>query len=1481
MSDNIKLINELYSLANKNKILPRLIIKNNDIFDTLLNVIKDKFSKNISIQDIYEDLMNNKNVINNDIEINDIVIIYYILVENIGIDDDFKKFIFNNLRDDMIHYFNKKHFEWNPNFELLTIINNNQKFDLLEFIELLVVNNGYNINMLIDEIKDVKKEYIIIAYFYFLTMNGDENAVNTIEEEYGDNISEIFKDIDFDSYEDWKKFVTLKTTDLTPLVENLISRNFELIDIIKKLNKYNVEDIIMNYYELSNEENIINKIYFDTDWLVNSYIQEKHKTWTAINNTEYDDSDRITLLKWRYYRQKYLGKEFPLTLSLIRPRSQHDKLKINGTEKLIFESLPDIIMGSITNGKQNPADLYSYIKTNSKGLINEDDIVMTYYELYITDPESVKHITEMITDSIIKYNKEKRPIVSKKVTKDKNPDDIVDIINEFFILMGSDKSNIDHEEWREKIEISIKDENDAFDTMINTYLQFLSYDKKLEFLNIRTISSLKSFNPTLHGIPITIEDGYDIFNKSKISQHIPFICYNDSHGKSLFKVFNPRESINEINNYDNITHRYKFILPKDKLKDKDTIYMTMWLGSDDVSIFKSPQKSFFIVIYHLDGNKLTIESTVKDESENIFSLTNSAYLYAQEGLPSIIFGNGQDIKTRLEFDIKNYSINEYIFVDYLLTDNLMKNYLYIDESKDSFAMKKRLDVHYNLLFEENINAAVSFTITQKMDDLPSSKRPVEGGNPLLHINVTQADPDAVDKFMIIFEKLLLHYKDRTKDCEVKKIYDNFFPGMIDDIQNYLEKKRESKQKQEKRIKTLISTDKNIKQSNKPLELSSKGSGIIKNPGKSLSTNGRGYIPKNLESILNNYSNERNNESKFVRYGTTNYPNNSLLHCVCYAIDHPDYIDIKDEKLKELYIIKLRTFISNNIELSLLKQELFDYSDDEITKLLASDSEFFDPSLLYRAVEEIFNINLYVFTYNEKNEIEIPRNKIFHSRPHRLYRPTILITKIITGDYEIPKCELIVDYNDQKLEIIKLFGESMTNICHNLILQNYNSTITISRIEVPSLSLQTLTRTENKSEENQFVGHDNIYYYIDNMKIFNNNIVSQLLDNDGKMRAIIVNINNQMITISIHPSQPENVPILTDIKLTTVDNAIDIFGEPSGVTLNNENNINGLWFKILDLTYGYYIPIIPTNNKLLNNIPIGPDNPLLFMKTNVTFRLRKMKRTINIITELIKWLYIIRGLKVEITPYLFQKQYFRVKEQNIDSSDFYDLSNIERKLPDMTSIHDITDAINIMSKLAPTLFDRGKIIMYSEEFSSRIKDMLINYDAIISSNKIKAKTIIDNFYMTTDDYIKSQNTKIFLSRKDLDNWLLSLKSSREDKNLLHTTTGLSNSLSLEPYIFQTEKNNIYIVQNTGDKTPNKSLTISKLWQENHINYGPNISTGLISEPHFIYGISSNSQLYPIVDNTNNESDYLEILYYGSQAEYKGDVKSTYAALLKLI
>jgi len=1001
-------IDELYSSANKNNVLPRLIIQNNGSFDTLLDIIRNEYLIDPSINTIYEKLVNN-NIEN--IEIDDIIIIYFILTDKLELNDEYKEykeFIFNNSKDNVINYFQKEHSEWNPKFESLNVMYENQQYDLIDLIGYLIQEENYDpndLNEILTVIKNnnntIKEEYIIIAYSYYSIDN--EHAIYILKEEY--DINNIFKNIGsaiYDTYEDWKKSIIIKNSKLTKQINSFIDQGLGLDEIIKKLPKVNIKDITMNYYELlSEDEGIVDYIYYVNDWLANSYLEEKRKTWTAMNGTEYDDSDRITLHKWRYYKQKELNKNFPIILTLIRPRTIHDRLNINGTNKLIFESLPEIIMGLISQGKQIPADIYGYIQLNGKGLINEDDIAMAFRQLYIEDPESVNHITNMIIDSINSYNEERGKKRSRKDIKDIN--NIDDITGEFYKLMDVDNPTIDYDGWSKRIQILIRNDDQALDMMLKTYTQFLSYDQKIDIINTKIISSIKSFNPTFHGRSVTIDDGYDIFNKSKTFKNIPFICYNDSHGKSLFKVFNPRESVSEVNDIQN----YKFILSENKLKDKDTIYMTMWLGNEG-SIFKAPQKSFFIVIYHLNGNKLTIESTVKDDSENIFSLTNNAYSYAQESLPNIVLGEGHDIKTRLEFDIKDYSISEYIFIDYLLMDELMTNYLYIDETKDSFAEKKRLDVHYNHLFEENVNAALSFTISQKDNNI--------------HINVTQADPESVDKFMLIFTKLLLHYREMVKNNEVKNIYDEFLPGLIDQVQNYINTKNEAKKKQGKRIRTITVNDISgtSKQSNKPLEDSSLGSNIIKNYSKSLSTNGRGYIPKNLEIILNNYLDKSSKDYKFYRYGTTNYPNNSLLHCICYAIDHPDYVNLEDDQSKEMYIMKLRKFISNVVKTSLLRQELFDFSDDEIMKLLEDDSEFFDPYLLYRAAEEIFNINLYVFTYDEKQEIEIPRNKIFHSRSARLYRPTVLIMKIMAGNHQIPKCELIVVFKEKTTEKDKIY-----------------------------------------------------------------------------------------------------------------------------------------------------------------------------------------------------------------------------------------------------------------------------------------------------------------------------------------------------------------------------------------------------------------------------------------------------------------------------
>ena len=58
--------------------------------------------------------------------------------------------------------------------------------------------------------------------------------------------------------------------------------------------------------------------------------------------------------------------------------------------------------------------------------------------------------------------------------------------------MGSDKFMINHEEWSSKIETSIEEDNNSFKIIVDTYLQFLSYEnnESIEISNIKIKSKL-------------------------------------------------------------------------------------------------------------------------------------------------------------------------------------------------------------------------------------------------------------------------------------------------------------------------------------------------------------------------------------------------------------------------------------------------------------------------------------------------------------------------------------------------------------------------------------------------------------------------------------------------------------------------------------------------------------------------------------------------------------------------------------------------------------------------------------------------------------------------------------------------------------------------------------------------------------------------------------------------------------------------------
>lgn len=629
-----------------------------------------------------------------------------------------------------------------------------------------------------------------------------------------------------------------------------------------------------------------------------------------------------------------------------------------------------------------------------------------------------------------------------------------------------------------------------------------------------------------------------------------------------------------------------------------------------------------------------------------------------------------------------------------------------------------------------------------------------------------------------------------------------------------------------------------------------------------------FLPRAVENIVKRYSDEY---VDMVRYGII-YTPNSLLHCVCTAIDDPNYLAQPSDELKEAYVTRIRQHMLATIRPSLLKQELYDYTDEEIINLFRDNSKFLDPALFYRAVEETFNINIYVFSpppptgdETELGAMDVPRFKIFHARPLRLHRPTVVIMKTLGSEsdaLEYPQCELIVDYDKDNYQIMKLFGPEMTEVCHGALQD----------------TIKTMTWTVLSN--NTFEVHSNIYYYVDHLSLFQAPAVSQFIDNNGKMRALTLNLGpGQLMTVATIPSQPENLPISNDIQRISGQIATRIFGDPTGVTRDNNGNVDGLWFNILDITYGEYVPITPIQG--FDNKPIGPPNPIISTGISVTGRLSKLRRTLNIIVQLMRWLYELARSKQNIDPNSFASQ-FMVMDQAViaDSSNYYDLRNIPRRLPNVETAQ---EAIRLMEPLAPTLFNQGRIVMYSPSFADRIIKMLRDYSNLRFGMPPEQIEFLDNFYENESDFVDIPNSKIFINEKDLTAWMLSLKSSQNYSRYfnIRRKVEIAMGFSPDPYMYQDEDGKIYVIQNVVGGTKAKALAVAHTWYNYRVNIGSEPSALEIVPIHMIYGISPASTLIPIEDNTNGNDVFLRLVYYGTQTDKQAGKEGRYAAMLEIL
>ena len=1400
---------------------------------------------------------------------------------------------------------------------------------------LTTVNNVYQELVAIDEV-----------YLNFDTLLTDyqewviENKIN-----FDNNVTTLYK---------WRRafqvqdFQALTLIEILSLPENQV---LSLSAIEKKIAKYNdlyIYELVFAYYytlldkgrdivdALMQVNNSFGKAFRKAgiSYTVDSIYQE-YRLWSNKDSDKVYTFRRITSI--------------PVKFMIAYPRNKNfDKRNIiNGNSDYIFDYMFNIITDKINN-QSGPAEIYDFIMENNPATTMHD-LVMSY-----------KYVTN--------YSSQWTNDWHQKIT---------DIPNDIY-LTNQDLS-LQYEQWLEQIAIKSWTDDRRFDAIIETQSELVRIEQEVDNkLNIgpTTINSaMKKFNPTINNRQVTVEDGYDIFNRAKLSRYVPFIVYNDDKGNSFYRVYTKGKTESEPDYKKTILNR----TPKN-----NTIYINIWLGDPNQTMEKSlkdaSEKSFQRVVYYLEENNMVVEYPISPQLDYGPIIKDFLASTFEDNLE---LGTGQEIKVIGDFDIWNLAIEEYTFLDLVLNDPILNKYLYIEENDGAFAIKKKLIVHYRSLFTDlwegktvakrvyiSNYAPVSVTLTQKelkvgqkYQIINEDEYETDEDMDYVHVNITQAENgEYTEDFARIFPLLLQYYllkkpeveylyKDLieikenakiinlTKEQEVKKgrkqkmspnnvisapelFVPNYTgngcndpPILIEDSEiDYYEELGKQVMRfpiQDPRwnfvcpdetpfpgvkvnsnlpnkdlfpyIVCCYKKDQHNKTKYKNYEAGilpvfntgAKGNKIISS-NKTVEADATAEIPVNIKNTLAQYSED---SVKMMRYGTIG-DQNSLLHCVCTAIDDPNYLILDDEN-KSKYVYQLRRLIAININPAVCKQEMYDYSVEEIQALINKKDVFLDPDLFYRLVEEAFQINIY--TFSVKDDIVIPRHKMFHARPIRLLRPTILIMKLTeqrqhkSSKLIYPKCELIIDYDQDNYEVVKVFGQSMTEICHNIIAKVRN------------------TYTWDES----IVCRQNIYYQIDHEAVYGFPVKHQYIDNYGKMRALTFDKLNNNFTVITIPSQPGNYPISEEII-----NADDLFitnilGFPNSANYV-DGKIVGLWYQILDIKNGEYIPVKPvsvltkpkTTAKITKAIPLpssGPISPIITdHKPSLVARLHEMRRILKIFTQLVKWLYSVSKLNKVMTPYIFAAEYMTFNEKFTgDSVNYYNLSKVNQRLPEVT---DISLAIRYLKGIAPSMFQEDKLLMYDEKFYKHIIEMLIDFDNTkrykYKKNR-KINNIIENFYEYESDFVQYDNSKLFISTSDLNKWLKSIENNQQygDYYVIKHTVHSQMSKFVNPYLVQDSDGKIYLIQNTTDGYLNNALNVAVTWNETAkinrpINLGVDAGEYLEDVEYVLYGLSPSGIV--ILDHQDVDLDKtIKILFYGNKADFVSNQRYSYAAMIPVL
>ncbi len=617
------------------------------------------------------------------------------------------------------------------------------------------------------------------------------------------------------------------------------------------------------------------------------------------------------------------------------------------------------------------------------------------------------------------------------------------------------------------------------------------------------------------------------------------------------------------------------------------------------------------------------------------------------------------------------------------------------------------------------------------------------------------------------------------------------------------------------------------------EKKSKNKGNIYTSNIILKNNDFGTLPENIDRIFSLVD----LTGSYYRKGVFRNKN-SFLNCVLEAMNEDtNILEFENEEDRDYQLKSIRKELASVPSCAAAcKQEMYDYTIEEIQNKIKNKDEYFDPNLFINLLELKYNCNIFLFKRNNQGIIILPRHTKGYYKNKNSNKCIFIFEHMgsASDKSEYPQCELIVrqienseetEYSfDYESEISQNIFRFFENINNYYIFNKKLDLIDFSLIYSPIIE-----------------------------------IVSQRIDNYGKTRSLNIIYKGKDITIFTSPIQPLllNINSQNIIYKSEIDTIIKLSSK-LGIIINKQVVLNDLVVQLVGFLGNTEVTIPINDGAIIEGIPIEKNININIVENNsMLYEYNRYKKLARYISEYMYWLYSkflheneidIEDISNETHLENFYKKYIQIKHK-------FNYGNVNKTF-----------------SMRSGVIENNKLIIKSNETLKRLFFVLKMF-AVRNSKKLfnyHNKNVIENYYLEISDFDNYPFQIILEGEDSINKWI----NEKNENNIMNDEIIPEDTNS---YFFRNpniDNNKIFIAQNAENII--QAINIAINWYEYNYNIGDNPGfEEQLENPEFTLYSYLNNKKIKAYQVAGEEKDY-EIKIIG----YKINDVSKFTVLLDI-